>query len=334
MNLVFVRDWDDGYYVEKLRELGLRIRGSASTALAGQNTELLQQVARESEDDTIYRLDEGVEGVLAEFCAEWGRERSFVLVAEGLPGGREVFPHSAHEGEAEFVLIVDPVDGTRSLMFDKRAAWTLCAVAPMPSEGMPTSRDIRVAVQTEIPTTRQCLAAQIWAVAGGGTTAEMHDLRTGHVSGFEPRPSRASGLQNGFAGFAKFFPEGKTRIAELEWELFQRVLPPNATDRVFDDQYVSSGGQLYELIVGHDLFVADIRSVLFAREGRGGLCPHPYDLCTEMIAREAGVIVTGLDGQTLDFSLDTTTPVGWAGYANEQLRALVEPHLLDIVRSI
>ncbi|GMV36232.1 MAG: hypothetical protein AMXMBFR61_07400 [Fimbriimonadales bacterium] len=334
MNLVFVRDWSDGYYTEKLRELGLRIRESIRSALAGQDADKLRMVARESEDDTIYRLDEVVERVLADFCTDWGRERTFVLIAEGLPAGREVFPSSAHAASAEFVLIVDPVDGTRSLMFDKRPAWALCAVAPVRSEALPRSRDIRVAVQTEIPTTRQCLAAQVSGVAGSGLTAEMHDLRSGRVSRFEPRPSRATRLQNGFAGFSKFFPEGKARIAQLEWELFQRVLPTGATDCVFDDQYVSSGGQLFELMVGHDLFVADIRSVLFARENRGGLCPHPYDLCTEMIAREAGVIVTGLDGQPLDFPLDTTTPIGWVGYANDDLRALIEPHLFDVLGSI
>ena len=27
-------------------------------------------------------------------------------------------------------LIVDPIDGTRSLMYDKRSAWVLAAVAP------------------------------------------------------------------------------------------------------------------------------------------------------------------------------------------------------------
>lgn len=331
---MLVRDWDDGHYVERLRALGLLVREAVRTALAQQDAESLRQVARESEDDTIYRLDEGVEAVLIDYCDEWAKDRPFVLIAEGLPGGHQVFPPSIDTSQAEFALIVDPVDGTRSLMYDKRAGWVLCAVAPMLHGEVPRARDIRVAVQTEIPTTRQCLAAQLSAVAGSGIKAEMHDLRSAQVSRFEPRPSRAHKLQNGFAGFAKFFPEGKPRIAELEWKLFERVLSPGDRDRVFDDQYVSSGGQLYELMVGHDLFVADIRPVLFAREGRLGLCPHPYDLCTEMIAREAGVVVTDLDGRPLDFPLDTTTPVGWVGYANEELRSLIEPHLLEVVRSI
>jgi hypothetical protein len=57
------------------------------------------------------------------------------------------------------------------------------------------------------------------------------------------------------------------------------------------------------------------------------LCCHPYDLCTELIARELGVTVTDERGQTLNAPLDVTSDVGWIGYANRAIRALVEPHL-------
>ena len=73
--------------------------------------------------------------------------------------------------------------------------------------------------------------------------------------------------------------------------------------RVFDDQYISSGGQLYELMVGHDRFNGDIRPALMRAAHLPGNAPgmaaHPYDVCTELIAREAGVIVTALDGGPL-----------------------------------
>jgi len=54
-------------------------------------------------------------------------------------------------------------------------------------------------------------------------------------------------------------------------------------------------------------------------------CCHPYDLCTWIIAREAGVIVTDADGELLTAPLDTTSPVAWVGYANEDLRRDIEP---------
>jgi hypothetical protein len=103
----------------------------------------------------------------------------------------------------------------------------------------------------------------------------------------------------------------------------------------FEDQYASTGGQLYELIVGHDRFNADLRPLLrplLEQRGQtGGLCCHPYDLCTTLIATEAGVIVTDAAGQPLDMPLDVGTDVAWVGYANPTLRDQIEPVLLRVL---
>src|SRR5207245_11809027 len=98
-----------------------------------------------------------------------------------------------------------------------------------------------------------------------------------------------------------------------------------------EDQYASSGGQLYELMAGHDRFVTDLRPLMehLLRE-RGaslGICCHPYDLCTELIAREAGVIVTDVRGERLSAPLAVQATVAWAGYANDSIRAQIEPLL-------
>jgi hypothetical protein len=81
-------------------------------------------------------------------------------------------------------------------------------------------------------------------------------------------------------------------------------------------------------MAGHDRFVADLRP-LFERRRPGGaaLCCHPYDLCTELIAREIGVTVTDEQGRPLAAPLDVTSDVCWVGYANSTLRASIEPHL-------
>jgi len=82
---------------------------------------------------------------------------------------------------------------------------------------------------------------------------------------------------------------------------------------------------------GHDRFVADLRplmeKVLAARGATLGICSHPYDLCTELIAREAGVIVTDVHGERLTAPLNVQADVAWAGYANEHIRAQIEPLL-------
>jgi hypothetical protein len=129
---------------------------------------------------------------------------------------------------------------------------------------------------------------------------------------------------------SRFFPGIRAELAAIDDEVVEAVLgPPDpGKAQLFEDQYISSGGQLYELMAGHDRFVADLRP-LFERRRAGGpaLCCHPYDLCTELIARELGVSVTDEHGHALRAPLDVTSDVGWVGYANASIRALMEPHL-------
>ena len=56
-----------------------------------------------------------------------------------------------------------------------------------------------------------------------------------------------------------------------------------------------------------------------------GLCCHPYDCATLLIAEEAGAIITDEYGRPLDGPLDTTTGLSWVGYANPALRRRIEP---------
>jgi hypothetical protein len=235
-------------------------------------------------------------------------------------------------------MIVDPIDGTRGLMYGKRSAWALFGVAPPPRGGYyPTLADIAVALQAELPTARAALADVLWAARGEGVQAETHDLRTGAVTPFVPRPSRASTLAGGFAAISKFFPGAKAAAAELEERLYLELLgpPSSASPQVFDDEYISSGGQLYELMAGHDRFLADLRPILHdPAEALSRLCCHPYDLCTELIAREAGVIVTDERGAPLAAPLDTTSRVAWVGYANAALHQSIEPVLQRLLKEM
>jgi hypothetical protein len=176
---------------------------------------------------------------------------------------------------------------------------------------------------TELPTVKQGAADQLSAVRDGGVVAERVDLRVGTRETLAVRPSTATDLEHGWSGIAKFFVPGKVALAELEAELFQRL---GARD-VFDDEYVSSGGQLHELITGRDRFVADLRPLVVP----DALACHPYDLCTVMLLEEAGGVVTDPSGAPLDAPLDTTTSVAWVGYANPALAAQIGPLLAELV---
>ncbi len=111
-------------------------------------------------------------------------------------------------------------------------------------------------------------------------------------------------------------------MVALESELFRRL----GATHVFDDQYLSSGGQLHELITGRDRFIADLRPLVQTE----GLACHPYDVCTAMLLQEAGGVITDPWGDPLDVPLDNVTPVAWVGYANESLAARIGPVLAEL----
>ncbi|HEY3415175.1 MAG TPA: inositol monophosphatase [Armatimonadota bacterium] len=297
----------------------LRVQGNAMADVAEDHS---------SDGDTIYRIDEKGEDVLFEECERWGRETPFVLIAEGVPGdGWRAFPAGTAFDRAEFLLIVDPIDGTREIMYDKRSAWALAGIAP--NKGAATTlADIEMAVMTELPTTRHLYGDTLWAVRGHGAHGERQNLLTGSVEPFTPRPSRSATIAHGFASITKFFPGTKVQAAQLEEDLFAEVLDgvQGGNPLAFDDQYISTGGQLYELVVGHDRFNADLRPV-FLGPNPARLCCHPYDICVELIAKEAGVIITDERGDALSAPLDIREPVSWIGYANEGIRAQIQPAL-------
>ena len=313
-----------------VQALHRRIRRDVVRACEQAAVTTLSGVAREEEGDTLYAIDRVAEHVLIEEIRRTMATRGapVMLVAEGLPGGEVGVPEGADRCAARWVIIVDPIDGTRGLMYQKRPAWILTGVASGP--GPRTLADIELAVQTEIPLVKQHLCDEVWAVRGEGASALRVNRLTGESLFLDLRPSSATTIEHGFATISRFFPGSRGELAAIDDEIVEALLgpPPPGKAQSFEDQYISTGGQLYELIAGHDRFVADLRP-LFERRRSGGaaLCCHPYDLCTELIAREFGVLVTDDRGRRLAAPLDVSSDVSWIGYANPTLQALIEPHL-------
>jgi hypothetical protein len=310
-----------------------RIRASVLEAFETQDRDELAGVAHDEEGDTIYAVDRVSEAALVDGLAEVAREDPLVLVAEGLPAEGLTLPEGTPDAECRWRLLVDPIDGTRGLMYQKRPAWILTGVAP--NVGTKTRlRDIVLAVQTEIPLLKQHLCDQLWAVRGEGVQAQRVNRLTGGTTPLALRPSQSPTLAHGFSSVSRFFPGARDVLAAIDDEVVAEVMGPAVAGKApcFEDQYVSTGGQLYELMAGHDRFIADIRPVmaplLAARGIARPLCCHPYDLCSSLIAAELGVRLTDAGGNELDAPFDLDADVSWVGYANDRLRARVEPALL------
>lgn len=313
-----------------IQALHRRIRADVVDACERAAVAALSEVAREADGDTIYAIDRVAEHVLVEDIERTiaTAHAPVVLVAEGLDCGEIVIPNGADRRRARWAIIVDPIDGTRGLMYQKRPAWILTGVAAGP--GPHTLADIELAVQTEIPLVKQHLSDELWAVRGQGAAARRVNRLTGASQPLDLRPSTATTLAHGFAMISRFFPGSRAELAAIDDEIVEAVLGPPQPGKaqLFEDQYISTGGQLYEIVAGHDRFVADLRPLFEQRRAGGAaLCCHPYDLCTELIAREFGALVTDERGRPLTAPLDVTSDVSWVGYANGALRAGVEPHL-------
>jgi hypothetical protein len=222
-------------------------------------------------------------------------------------------------------------------MYQKRSAWILTGVAP--NKGPTTNlRDIQLAVQTEIPLVKQHLSDSVWAMAGETVSGERFNRLTGAKQALTLQPSRATTIAHGYAMISRFFPSAREELAAIDEEIIRGALGPVQPGKAhcFEDQYICTGGQFYELMAGRDRFNADIRPLLetiLARRGLAlGICCHPYDVCTELIARAAGVIITDAQGQPLSAPLDVTANVSWVGYANAAIQAQIEPLLQQSLR--
>lgn len=317
-------------FLPVIKSLHEQIRNAVVEACEKSAVESLSRIAKEEEGDTIYAVDKVSEELLIEFFErEIAPHISVVLIAEGLETGQIVLPRGASEKEAKWRVIVDPIDGTRGLMYQKRSAWILTGVAP--NKGIETNlADIELAIQTEIPLVKQHLSDTIWAEKGKGVSATRFNRINGERTNLIIKPSKSPTIAHGFASMSRFIPGVGVEATEIYEEVVRAALGEVQAGKAqcFEDQYICTGGQLHGLMAGHDRFVADLRPLfeksLRQRGLRLGLCCHPYDLCTELIARELGVIVTDEHGEQLKARLAVEPDVAWLGYANEGVRGQLE----------
>ncbi|RMD99391.1 MAG: inositol monophosphatase, partial [Calditrichaeota bacterium] len=185
----------DSFWVTQLRQIHRHIRERVLAELRGSQAQQMAEVVAESHADVIFAIDR-----IADEAVQWGfenflgRDLSFILISEGLPGeGKRAFPVGTDFQSAEYCVIVDPIDGTRPLMFDKRSGWILTAVAANrgPATGL---QDIFFAIQTEIPFSRQDWADCLWAFKGQPARAMRENLLTGEEIAYTPRASKAQTL--------------------------------------------------------------------------------------------------------------------------------------------
>jgi myo-inositol-1(or 4)-monophosphatase len=257
-----------------------------ATALRGEVAPLLgQHAGREhagagAGGDVTFAIDEHAEAFMERFLAERAPEVAFYSEDRGL-----VTP----AGDPEWVLIVDPIDGTRPAMAGLEAACVSVALAPI-GDGDPTLGDVTVGCVVEIKSGRAFVAER-----GNGTdpppalSSNTDVSRMFWAYGLRGRPVR--------------------RVAEVVGNLIDASSVGGGTfdlgSATFDMTRVVTG-QLDAYIEPGARMIAEIPGMREEFERIGGgvvLNNSPYDVAAAiLICEEAGAVVTDAWGGPLGAS--------------------------------
>jgi fructose-1,6-bisphosphatase/inositol monophosphatase family enzyme len=111
---------EPGWLLERLRQIHAAMRDAVVAACEREGLDQASRVVDDGAGDTVYAIDRVSEAALLEHFEPLAGEWPLLLVAEGLgDSGRLTLPHGA---APEIVVLVDPIDGTRGLMYQKRPA--------------------------------------------------------------------------------------------------------------------------------------------------------------------------------------------------------------------
>ena len=319
-----------------IRRFHEAIRSGVSRCLAdarrAKNPALANEPGVWGAGDISYALDRPAEAAIEAFADDVARTNPVTLVCEG-PG---VIQRPGTGSGPALRAIIDPVDGTRSLMHDMRSGWALTGIARDRGE-LTRLSDIEVAVQTELPTTTAGVYHVLTAIAGQGARIARHEVATGALIEEGPFVApRKVPLENGYLAFTRYLAVERPLIARLEQQFLDGALTEHGIDPrlVYDDQYLCSAGQLFLVTTGRYRMLADLRGWLRETRGIENFTAKPYDLAALLIYREAGAIVVDAAGDDLDAPLDTETSLSVVAWPNESLRTAFEPHLRTAMDSL
>ena len=224
--------------------------------------------------DVTFAIDERAESLMESFLADNAPDVAFYSEDRGM-----VRPSGA---EASWVLIVDPIDGTRPALAGFESACVSVAAAPL--DGEPTMADVEVGCIVEIKSGQRFLAER-----GGGLDPA-------------PRLSANTRLERMFWAYGL-----RGRPARMTVEVLSELIDASSVGgATFDlgsatyDMTRVASGQLDAYVEPGPRIVADVPAARAAFERVGGgavLNNSPYDLAAAALClQEAGAVVSDAYG--------------------------------------
>jgi myo-inositol-1(or 4)-monophosphatase len=236
--------------------------------------------------DVTFAIDEQAESWLEEHLAARAPGLAFYSEDRGLvepPGG-----------QADAVLVVDPIDGTRPAMAGLESCCVAVAVAPL-GAGEPSMGDVSAACVTEIKSGTAFVAErgrglEIRTAAGDEVPVHLSPAtdvaRMFWTLGFRGRPAGPL-----VAVLEELIDESSVGGAVFDLGSAAFDLTRIATGQL--DAYLDVGSRMIDEVPG--------MRALFERVGRGAVLNNsPYDLAAAVLcAEEAGAVVTDASGRSL-----------------------------------
>jgi myo-inositol-1(or 4)-monophosphatase len=264
--------------LELVRDLSLALREKVLPML-GSHAGRAHAGELAAGGDVTFKIDEEAEALLETWLAERAPEVAFYSEDRGL-----VLPG---RGDADVVLVVDPIDGTRPAMAGLESCCVSVAAAPL-RDGV-TMGEVTVACVVEIPSGAVFLTERGKGIVEGPPVRLSKNDRIDRMFwtyGFRGRPARPT-----IEVIAELIDRSSVGGASFELGSAAFDMTRVVTGQL--DCYVEPGPRL----------VADVPGMEeeFRRIGGGELLNNsPYDLAAAaLVLEEAGAIVTDAYGEPL-----------------------------------
>lgn len=226
--------------------------------------------------DVTFAIDERAEARMEEFLAERAPDVAFYSEDRGMvtPGG-----------EPRWVLVVDPIDGTRPAMAGLESACVSVAAAPL--DGEPTMADVEVGCVIEIKSGARFLAVKGEGVDPAPALSPQTSIeRMLWTYGFRGRPAVPTTIVIEELIDSSSVAGGTFDLGSATFDMTRLV-----TGQL--DAYVEPGPRMIDEV--------DWVRAEFERVGRGAILNNsPYDLAAAaLILVEAGAVITDAAGESL-----------------------------------
>jgi myo-inositol-1(or 4)-monophosphatase len=226
--------------------------------------------------DVTFAIDERAESHVEEFLAERAPDVAFYSEDRGF---------IAPAGEAAWVLVVDPIDGTRPAMAGFEAACVSVAAARL--DGEPTIGDVVAGCVLEIKSGREFVAVRGDGIEPGARLSANAEIgRMFWTYGLRGRPARAIAEVLGDLIDASSVGGGVFELGSASYDMTRIT-----TGQL--DAYVEPGPRIVDEVDG--------MRAEFERVGGGVVLNNsPYDIAAAVLClEEAGAVVSDAAGRSL-----------------------------------